>query len=603
MSGNNNDLIGRDIFDLVYQDIGLRHCTILSNVPIQLPGSSFISIDPSNPGFDVLKMTNFIHKTTWCLVVIIHLGIHSQFRGTTWRTLIERNVHANVFLIGNTTSLDLGSWNKPVVILERAGIAGRGFRVHVYCGRRYFSYWRYDENYWQSSKGFSRPFGLRGERCLPLLFNQPFIVGYYGLLPNIFVDDANDSVSGTDVEAIRLLADKYQMKLEFRKGSGGDFTSITSKNATHNLAKLYRGEYQASIPGLQFYHNFVFFDLSNYVLFSQMRYAARQPQKTVAFENVARGFDKLSWAAVFLTLTCFAVTFQTIFYVYKFKIKDSGRYNNPGNPADFFLLTFTSFVEPDKINWFPTWSAGKMSALMWSVFALLVVSFYTSNLRTNLIAPSLEPEINSHEDILKYDKFIHANNLFVFLRRQKVSPGFEAVLRWVDETGGWFSSEAEEGSLEPHVETGVLNNGDVYFTNDENVLYSYLFQQTLGFPNLRISNDALNNFYMSIRIQKYSPYTPEVNDVITTYHELGLFKRNLYKPIPIIALPSTSGGSQYESSETLRMSLEMLWTPIILLSCGCIIGAIILLFEIRLWNPDSRKMDSSESQRTFVRFS
>ncbi|TRY79913.1 hypothetical protein TCAL_12808 [Tigriopus californicus] len=263
--------------------------------------------------------------------------------------------------------------------------------------------------------------------CLPLLFNQPFIVGYYGLLPNIFVDDANDSVSGTDVEAIKLLADKYQMKLEFQNGDGGDFTSITTKNATHNLAK----------------------------------------------------------------------------------IKDPGRYNNPGNPADFFLLTFTSFVEPDKINWFPTWSAGKMSALMWSVFALLVVSFYTSNLRTNLIAPSLEPEINSHEDILKYGKFIHANNLFLFLRQQKVSPAFEAVLRWVDETGGWFRSEADEGSLEPHVETGVLKNGDVYFTNDENVLYSYLFQKTLGFPNLRISDDALNNFYMSIRLQKYSPYTLE----------------------------------------------------------------------------------------------
>lgn len=110
--------------------------------------------------------------------------------------------------------------------------------VHVYCGRRTSGYWHYNENYWQSEKGFLRPSGLKGERCLPLLFNQPFKVGYYGLLPNIFEDRTNQSVSGTDVEAIRLLADKYRMKLKFQAGDGGDYVTITSRNATHNLARV-----------------------------------------------------------------------------------------------------------------------------------------------------------------------------------------------------------------------------------------------------------------------------------------------------------------------------------------------------------------------------
>ncbi|TRY79366.1 hypothetical protein TCAL_14786 [Tigriopus californicus] len=289
-----------------------------------------------------------------------------------------------------------------------------------------------------------------------------------------------------------------------------------------------------------------------------------------------------SWIGVFIALTCFSVTFQTMFQVYKFELKDKTLYNNPGNPIDFFLLTFTTFVEPYKINWFPSWSAGKMLALLWSLFALLMVSFYMSNLRTNLIAPGLEPEINNHEDILKYDKFVHVNILFIFLCQFEVSPAFDKVLDSVDKKDGWFSSVQEDGILEPHVEAAVLNNGDAYLSSDENVLYSYLFQKTLGFPNLRISNDGLYNFYMSMRFKKYSPYTPDINHLFTMYQEVGLFQKFLNKPIPIIALPSTSVGSQHESSENLRMSMEMLWTPIILLACGTFAGGIVLLFEIAM---------------------
>ncbi|TRY79392.1 hypothetical protein TCAL_16060 [Tigriopus californicus] len=301
------------------------------------------------------------------------------------------------------------------------------------------------------------------------------------------------------------------------------------------MFQIFRGELQGAIPGLLAYQNNKVFDLSNYLLFSQLRYVTRVPTKTVSFGNVVKGFDMFSWIAMFIALTCFSVTFQTMFHVYKFELKDKALYNNPGNPVDFFLLTFSTFVEPHKINWFPSWSAGKMLALLLSVFALLMF---------------------------------------------EVSPAFERVLDRVEEMGGWYSSVQEDGILEPKVEAAVLNKGDVYISIGENVLYSYLFQKTLGFPNLRISNDGLYNFYTSLRIKKYSPYTPDINHLFTMYQEVGIFKKFLNKPIPIIALPSTSIGSQPESSENLRMSMEMLWTPIILLASGTFVGGIALLFEI-----------------------
>ena len=39
----------------------------------------------------------------------------------------------------------------------------------------------------------------------------------------------------------------------------------------------------------------------------------------------------------------------------------------------------------------------------WSLFIMLFVMFYSSDLRKNLIAPTFEPEINTDDDLLKYD--------------------------------------------------------------------------------------------------------------------------------------------------------------------------------------------------------
>ncbi|XP_059085026.1 uncharacterized protein LOC131882025 [Tigriopus californicus] len=379
------------------------------------------------------------------------------------------------------------------------------------------------------------------------------------------------------------------MHLEFHFGKADTAATTADPNATHPLAKEYQGKFQGVVPGLQFYNNSVFFDLSYYLLFSQLRYVTRVPQKTVAFGNVARGFDQLGWLAVFITLGCFALTFELIFYLYKFKIKDKSLYNNPGNPVDFFLLTFTTFVEPDKINWFPTWSVGKLMTLLWSVFALLVVSFYTSNLRTNLIAPNLEPEINSHEDVLKYDMTVHADHLLSFLLQLTVSPAFDEILRRMKDQDKWYHP-IESQLLEAHVKKAVLEDGEVYLATAENILYSYLLQDTLGFPHLRISDDSLVNFYMCLRLTKFSPYTPDINKLFIINHEFGLHKRFLNMPIPTKGLPSTGSTAQYESSDNLRMTLEMLWTSVFLLISGSVIGGIIFIIEImmaRSW----RKVD------------
>lgn len=208
------------------------------------------------------------------------------------------------------------------------------------------------------------------------------------------------------------------------------------------------------------------------------------------------------------------------------------------------------------------------------------MSFYTSNLRTNLIAPALEPEINSHSDVLKYDKTVHVDTILIFLLELRVSPTFDEVLRIVKEKERWYSPVVTRELLEPHIKKAVLEDGDAFVATQQNILYTYMFEKDLGFPNLRISDDSLVNFYMCLRLTKYSPYTPDVNRMFTVYQESGLSKRILNKPLPIIALPSTMSGSNFESSDALQMSMEMLWTPIILLAGGIAASTLIFLAEI-----------------------
>lgn len=100
------------------------------------------------------------------------------------------------------------------------------------------------------------------------------------------------------------------------------------------------------------------FDNTRFTFFLTIRYVTRHPRKQVAFWRVVHGFDSWSWIGVFVCLSLFSFAFSLIFYVYKYKLKDKSLYRNPGSRVDFALMTFTTFVEPDPLPWFPKWSTG-----------------------------------------------------------------------------------------------------------------------------------------------------------------------------------------------------------------------------------------------------
>lgn len=146
-------ILSQNIFDQVRSGVGLKDCTILSNIPLQLQGASFISIDPTSSDTDLTKMANFIHQTTWCLVAIIHLGFGGRFPIGNIRTLIERNVHSHVYFIGKSSTIDLEKWNRHAIVVERANEVNQShvsvfhglpkkllFSMYLMCSVHSFSY-------------------------------------------------------------------------------------------------------------------------------------------------------------------------------------------------------------------------------------------------------------------------------------------------------------------------------------------------------------------------------------------------------------------------------------------------------------------------------
>ena len=55
----------------------------------------------------------------------------------------------------------------------------------------------------------------------------------------------------------------------------------------------------------------------------------------------------------------------------------------------------------------PSALAGKLLTLFWSIFAMNLVFFYNSNLRANIIASEREKYLDTHEDIVAFDKPVY----------------------------------------------------------------------------------------------------------------------------------------------------------------------------------------------------
>ena len=76
-------------------------------------------------------------------------------------------------------------------------------------------------------------------------------------------------------------------------------------------------------------------------------------------DNFYRVFSAAVWLSLLFTLLVLALGFYVSYYFYLFILQREDFLGPLHDNMDFFLITFTSFTEPDSIHWFPKFTAGK----------------------------------------------------------------------------------------------------------------------------------------------------------------------------------------------------------------------------------------------------
>ncbi len=145
---------------------------------------------------------------------------------------------------------------------------------------------------------------------------------------------------------------------------------------------------------------------------NMLSYIFRAPRKVVSYGNVARPFSVLVWLIIFFTVFVLATLQFASYKVYTSKgIIEYDIMKKVSSQVDLFLYPFVKITEPDPMPWFIKWSTGKFVVFLWTLTAMLLVMFYTSNLRAYMIMIDYEPEPRTLKDIVDREERVYIYNL------------------------------------------------------------------------------------------------------------------------------------------------------------------------------------------------
>ncbi len=135
-------------------------------------------------------------------------------------------------------------------------------------------------------------------------------------------------------------------------------------------------------------------------------FISRMPRVLENKDGLILPFSSSVWMIVICSLLCLSVMFYMTHSLYTSPdLIYVNLHKSEMSASNFFLFTFGKMTEPDPIPWFSQkWSTGKFLAFVWSLFSLLIVSFYNCNLRAHLSAVDYEKPVESADDVILHRK-------------------------------------------------------------------------------------------------------------------------------------------------------------------------------------------------------
>ncbi len=140
----------------------------------------------------------------------------------------------------------------------------------------------------------------------------------------------------------------------------------------------------------------------------------RIPQRVLSLGNILRPFDTITWS-----LTLFVVLSLCLLLLCTHRIYLSVRPQlvlPEESSSNFFIYGMCKITEPDPLPWFKGGVSGKWSVFLWSLFALLMIMFYQSNLRAYMITVDYEDPMDTLEDVATQGRKVWIPGTVSFLR-------------------------------------------------------------------------------------------------------------------------------------------------------------------------------------------
>ncbi len=115
---------------------------------------------------------------------------------------------------------------------------------------------------------------------------------------------------------------------------------------------------------------------------------------------MSKPFEAFTWVGIVFTLFLLCTFFLVAHTTYKSLGLGDDLVLPEGSRFNFFLYGFCKITEPEPLPWFRRAAAGSLAVTLWSVFALLLLMFYQSNLRAHLVTVDYEKPMATMQDVL-----------------------------------------------------------------------------------------------------------------------------------------------------------------------------------------------------------
>ncbi len=145
-----------------------------------------------------------------------------------------------------------------------------------------------------------------------------------------------------------------------------------------------------------------FFEKTHAIYFSSMNYAYWRPKEIVPLGDISSPFSWTLWTYIAALLSAFALLFVLLLSVYATLDPDLV----PSKPpvSTVVLFAFSKITEPDPLPWLARTSGGRACVFCWTLFCLVMILAYQSNLRAHMTTVRYGKPLNTLEDIVEHGK-------------------------------------------------------------------------------------------------------------------------------------------------------------------------------------------------------